>query len=63
MAICLHFKSQRESSVVVHALSPSTREAEAGGSQNLRTAYRSLEQVPGQPGLHRETFWSTPLEG
>ena len=62
MPICLHLKSQREPSLVVHTLSPSTREAEAGGSLNLRTAYTSPEQVPGQPGLHRETFWSIPLE-
>jgi hypothetical protein len=41
--------------VVVHAFNPSTWEAEAGGFLSLRPAWSS-EQVPGQPGLHRETL-------
>ena len=35
---------------------PSTQEAEAGGSLNLRPAL-STEQVPGQPGLQRNLVW------
>ena len=41
--------------VVARAFNPSTREAEAGGSLGLRSAW-STEQVLGQPGLHRETL-------
>jgi hypothetical protein len=41
--------------VVAHAFNPSTWEAEAGGFLSLRPAW-STEQVPGQPGLHRETL-------
>jgi hypothetical protein len=41
--------------VVVHAFNPSTQEAEAGGFLSSRPAW-STEQVPGQPGLHRETL-------
>ena len=45
--------------VVVHAFSPSTQEAEKGGSLSSRPAW-STKQVPGQPGLHRETLsWKT----
>jgi hypothetical protein len=41
--------------VVVHAFNPSTWEAEAGRFLSLRPAC-SIELVPGQPGLHRETL-------
>ena len=44
--------------VVMHtsnAFNPSTQEAEAGRSLSSRPA-RSIEQVPGQLGLHRETL-------
>jgi hypothetical protein len=41
--------------VVVHAFNPSTWEAEAGEFLSSRPAW-STEQVPGQPGLHRETL-------
>jgi hypothetical protein len=41
--------------VVLHAFNPSTWEAEAGGFLSLRPAW-STKQVPGQPGLHRETL-------
>jgi hypothetical protein len=48
--------------VVAHTFNPSTREAEAGGSLSLRSAW-SLELVPGLPRLHRETLSqkTTPL--
>ena len=36
-----------------HAFNPSTWEAEAGRSLSLKPTW-SIEQVPGQPGLHRE---------
>jgi hypothetical protein len=42
-------------SVVAHAFNPSTWEAEAGGFLSSRPAW-STEQVPGQPGLHKETL-------
>jgi hypothetical protein len=38
----------------VHTFNPSPQEAEAGRSLSLRPAC-STEQVPEQPGLHRET--------
>jgi hypothetical protein len=38
---------------VAHTFNPSNREAEAGGSLNLRPA-SSTEWGSGQPGLHRE---------
>ena len=41
--------------MVAHAFNPSTQEAETSGSQSLRPAW-SIEGVPGQPGLHRETM-------
>jgi hypothetical protein len=41
--------------VVVHTSNPSTWEAEAGRFLSLRPAW-SIEWVPGQPGLHRETL-------
>ena len=40
--------------VVVHAYNPSTWEAEGGRLKNSRPAW-SIECVPGQPGLQRET--------
>jgi hypothetical protein len=42
--------------VVVHAFNPSSWEAEADGSPSWRSAW-ATEQVPGQPGLHRETVF------
>jgi hypothetical protein len=42
--------------VVVHTFNPSTWEAEAGGSMSSRLAWFTV-QVPGQPGLHRETLY------
>jgi hypothetical protein len=39
----------------MHAFSPSTWEAEAGGFLSLRPAW-STKCAPGQPGLHRETL-------
>jgi hypothetical protein len=42
--------------VVVHTFNLSTWEAEAGGFLSSRPAW-STEQVPGQPGLHRETLF------
>jgi hypothetical protein len=44
-----------EPGMVANAFNPSTWEAEAGGFLSLRPAW-SKEQVPGQPGLHRETL-------
>jgi hypothetical protein len=41
--------------VVAHAFNPSTWEAEAGGFLSSRPAW-SIEGVPGQPGLYRETL-------
>ena len=41
--------------MVVQDFNPSTWKAEAGDSLSLRPAW-STEQVPGQPGLHRETL-------
>jgi hypothetical protein len=46
---------QKKPGVVAHAFNPSTWEAEAGGFLSSRPAW-STEQVPGQPGLHRETL-------
>jgi hypothetical protein len=40
--------------VLVHSFNPSTMEAEAGGSLNLRPFW-STQGVPGQPGTHRKT--------
>jgi hypothetical protein len=45
--------------VVVHAFSPSTWEAEAGGFLSSRPAW-STEWVPGQPEIHRETLSRKP---
>ena len=41
--------------VVVHTFNPSTWEAETGRSLSSRPSW-STNQVPGQPGLHRETL-------
>jgi hypothetical protein len=41
--------------VVVNTFNPSTWEAEAGRFLSSRPAW-SIEWVPGQPGLHRETL-------
>jgi hypothetical protein len=41
--------------VVAHNFNPSTQEAKTGRSLSLMPAW-STEQVPGQPGLHRETL-------
>jgi hypothetical protein len=41
--------------VTTHAFNPSTWEAEAGGFLSSRSAW-SIECVPGQPGLYRETL-------
>jgi hypothetical protein len=41
--------------VVEHTFNPSTWEAEAGRSLNLRPAW-STERIPGHPELHRETL-------
>jgi hypothetical protein len=52
------FKSYKNKpGVVVHALNPSTweAEAEAGGFLSSRAAW-STKWVPGQPGIHRETL-------
>jgi hypothetical protein len=43
---------------VVHSFNSDTWEAEAGGSLSSRPAW-STEQVPEQPGLHRETLSQT----
>jgi hypothetical protein len=40
---------------VAHAFNSSTQEAETGGSLSLRTTL-SIVQLPGQPGLYRETL-------
>jgi hypothetical protein len=39
--------------VATHTLNPSTRVTEAGRFLSSRSGW-STEQVPGQPGLHRE---------
>jgi hypothetical protein len=40
---------------VIHILNLGTKEAEAGVSLSSQPAW-STEQVPGQPGIHRETL-------
>lgn len=46
--------------VVTHAFNSSTQEAETGESESWSPAW-STEQVPRQPGPHRETLsWKTP---
>jgi hypothetical protein len=52
--IYLLFKILFLPGVVVLVFNPSTQEAEASGFLSLRPAF-ATEQVPGQPGLHRET--------
>lgn len=49
-----YLKHYYKMGVVAHVINPSTQKAEAGRSLSSRTAW-SIEQVPGQPGLHRET--------
>jgi hypothetical protein len=41
--------------VVVQAFNPGTWEAKAGGFLSLKPAWPT-EEVPGHPGLHRETL-------
>ena len=41
---------------VVYTFNPSTHEAEAGGYLWIQGQIWFTEQVPGQPGLHRETL-------
>jgi hypothetical protein len=41
--------------VVAHTFNPSTWEAEAGRFLSSRPAW-SIERIPGQPGLYRETL-------
>ena len=41
--------------VAAHTFNPSTQEADAGGSLSSRSPW-SIKQVPGQPGLDRETL-------
>jgi hypothetical protein len=50
---CIH--NSPASWVVAHAFNLSIWQAEAGGSLNWRPAW-SIEQVPGQLGLHRKTL-------
>ena len=44
-----------ETSVVAHAFNFRNQEREAGRPMGLRPMW-STEQVPGKPGLHRETL-------
>jgi hypothetical protein len=50
----ISFKILEEPGVVAHAFNPSTWEAEASRFLSLRPVW-SIEFVPAQPGLHRET--------
>ena len=43
--------------MVVYTFNPSTQEAKAGGTLNLRPAW-SRERVPGQPGTTQKTSLS-----
>jgi hypothetical protein len=45
--------------VKMSTFNPSTQEAGTGGSLTLRPPW-SIERVPGQPGLHRETLSQKP---
>jgi hypothetical protein len=47
----LRKKQKEKINRVAHTFNPSTQEAEAGGSLSSRPAW-SIEQVPGQSGLH-----------
>jgi hypothetical protein len=38
---------------MVHTFNPCTQESETGRSLSLRLAW-STEQIPGEPGLHKE---------
>jgi len=49
------FKGNPWLGMAAQTIDPSTQEAEAGRSVSLRPAW-STEQVPGQPGIHRETL-------
>ena len=51
----LALKKLSSLAVVAHAFDSSTWEAEAGGFLSSRPAL-STKQVPGLPGLHRETL-------
>jgi hypothetical protein len=53
----IHLKNNKGGTMVVHAFSPSTWEAEAGGFLSSRPAWFT-EWVLGQPGLYRETLVS-----
>lgn len=44
----------------MQAFNPSTQEAEVGRSLILRPFW-STKQVSEQPGLHRETFYQSPV--
>ena len=48
-------------SVVAHALNPSTEESKACEPVSSKPAW-TTEQVPGQPGLHREISSPKPKE-
>ena len=48
------FRNQQVS-VVAHPFNLSTQETEPGRSLSSRSAW-TTEQVPGQPGLHKETL-------
>ena len=58
---CHILKMSTIQAVVAHIFNPCTWEAEAGGSLSSRPA-SSAEQVPGQPGLHRETLSGKPKQ-
>ena len=49
------WKINGQAVVVAHTFNPITQEAEAGGSLSLRPAW-SMELVPEQPELYRETL-------
>ena len=44
--------------MVAHAFNPSTQEVEVGRSVSSKPAW-SIERIPGEPGLHRETLSQT----
>ena len=49
------YKSCLKLGMVAHAFNPSTRKAEAGEFLSSRPVW-SIEWVPGQPGIYRETL-------